>query len=460
MSSAVDSTTITPITISNNLFMCGTDQWAPKGVCYQPTDFIDPISDNNNLATIQNLLKSTTTFGFTNLNINAIRVYQVDVGTGNSHKSVMDALAAKGIYVLVGAVNNITTVFSSTAEYHKRLEQIADEFCQYNNVLGFSLGNESIGSDGHTPGYDIPSKIRAGAKHLKAYMKGKNYRVVPLTVALRDNPEYTIPAAKAYMCGDIAERVDFLGYNCERWAGGSLAAKVGAYYNLAKAFDGSNPVPITFTEMGSNPADISPRDWAQIPYLFGTKEVKSQSGADLLNMADVVSGGFAFRYYERPSGWGMLKANGDEIPDHGASSLQSEFSKITSIHSTRNSMGTAPCNSSNPYVVGETPDSSGLAVDTPVKFKFNVEGSTKIALNYSKESTGDSWTTLTSGKLNDAPASVVMPKGSKRISVSYQKDNAWYNACNVQDTVSLKANDTIDGSWVMPNGNGYCTVTS
>ncbi len=458
MNATVDSTTITPITIYNNLFMCGIEQWAPKGVCYQPTDFVDPILDTENLTTIQNLLKTSTTYGFTNLNINAIRVYQVD--HKGSHKEVMDALAAKGIYVLVGAVNNVTTVFSSTADYHKRLEQIADEFCQYNNVLGFSLGNESIGSSGHLPGYDIPSKIRAGAKHLKAYMKSKSYRAVPLTVALRDNPDYTIPAAKAYMCGDASERVDFLGYNCERWAGGSLAAKVGAYYDLAKAFDGSNPVPIIFTEMGSNPVDISPRNWDQVPYLFGTKDVKPQSGTGSLNMADIVSGGFAFRYYERPSGWGMLKTNGNEIPNHGASSLLTEFAKITSFNSTGNTMSTAPCNSANPYVSGVTPTNGGLPEDTPVIFTFKVAESTLIVLNYSKDSTGNTWEKLVSGTLNDAPANVTVPKGAKRLSVAYQKGGSWYNACNIADATTLKANDTITGNWVAPNGEGTCVISS
>lgn len=458
MSVPVDSTTITPITISNNLFMCGTEQWAPKGVCYQPTDFVDPISDTENLTTIQNLLKTSTTFGFTNLHINAIRVYQVD--PSSHHKSVMDALAAKGIYVLVGAVNNVTTVFSSTAEYYKRLEQIADEFCQYKNVLGFSLGNESIGSSGHTPGYDIPAKIRAGAKHLKAYMKSKSYRTVPLTVALRDDPQYTIPAAKAYMCGDASERVDFLGYNCERWAGGSTAAKVGAYYDLAKAFDGANPVPITFTEMGSNPVDISPRNWAQIPYLFGTKDVTPQSGSGSLNMADIVSGGFAFRYYERPSGWGMLKSNGDEIPDHGGSSLQAEYLNITSFSSTGNTMGTAPCSTSNPYVAQTTPSSGGIPADLPAKFTFNVADSRSIVLNYSKDDSGNHWIVLVSGALGDAPVDVTIPKGTKQLSVAYKKGGTWYNACNIINATVLKANDTIVGNWVAPNGEGACTISS
>jgi hypothetical protein len=454
MSKIIDSTNITPITISNNLFMCGADQWAPKGVCYQPTDFVDPISDTANLATIQSLLSSDTTYGFTNMKLNAIRIYQVD--PTKDHMKVMDAFAAAGIYILIGAVNNIVTVFSSTAEYHARLEAIADEFCQYKNVLGFSLGNESIGSTGHTPGYDIPGKIRAGAKHLKTYMTSKSYRAVPLTAALRDQPANTIPAGKAYMCGDASERLDFLGYNCERWAGGSLAAKVGAYYDLAKAFDGSNPVPITFTEMGSNPEDISPRTWEQVPYLFGVNDVVPQSGTGSLNMADIVSGGFAFRYYERASGWGMLTPAGAEIPGHGAKSMITEYTKITTFSSTGNTMGTKACDSSNPYVSGGT---GGLAADTTIIFTFEVADSTSIVLNYSMESSGDNWVPLLTGTLGDDPATGTLPQGTKRVSVAYKTGGSWYNACSITDATVIKANDTIVGGWVSPNGEGACAIT-
>lgn len=455
MNKIIDSTNITPITISYNLFMCGAEQWAPKGVCYQPKDFVDPISDSNlNLTAIKHLLDSKTTFGFTNMKLNAIRVYQVD--PTKDHKKVMDAFAAAGIYVLIGAVNNVVTVFSGAKKYNDRLEAIADEFCKYKNVLGFSLGNESIGSNGNLPGYDIPTKIRAGAKHLKAYMAAKKYRVIPVTAALRDDPEYTIPAAKAYMCGDASERLDFLGYNCERWAGGTLAAKIGAYYNLAKHFEGFNPVPITFTEMGSNPVDFNPRTWEQIPYLFGVKKLVPQSGTGSLNMADIISGGFAFRYYNGPSGWGMLTEEGVEIPGHGAKSIIMEYTKIVSFSSKGNAIGKVRCDPSNPYVSG---GSSGLPAGTCITFTFEVKNSTAIVLNYSMKSSGDNdWIKLISGVFGDKSTTGTLPKGTKRVSVAYEKGGQWYNACSINDATVIKENDTIVGGWVSPNGEGVCKL--
>ena len=454
---------ITAITISNNLFMCGTEQWAPKGVCYQPTDFVDPISDDN-LTTIQHLLDPTTKYGFVAMNINAIRVYQVD--PQKSHMQVMNALAKAGIYVLVGAVGH-TTVLSGSAAYNARLKAVADEFCQFQNVLGFSIGNETINPNGGaTPGYDIPAKIRAGAKYLKTYMAASSDRAIPVTAALRDAPEYTIPAGKAYMCGDASERLDFLGYNCERWAAGTLAAKVGAYYKLAKAFEGANPVPIVFTEMGSNPRAVSPRTWEQTDYLYGGTDLTPQSGSGApINMANIVSGGFAFRYYERNAGWGMLTAAGAEISDHGANSLITQYAGITSFNSTGNTLGTVPCDANNPYVSGSVAPSSGLPNDVKVTLtnKITVPTSGRnIKFNYTSDvnSSNPTWTEAVGIAANGPDTTFTFPKGTNGISMVYEVDSDWNNqGCQLkgQALLKLKNGDTLNGSWES-GGNGNCPI--
>ena len=38
---------VTPITVSSNMFFQGTERWSPKGVCYQPQDGVDPLSNDN-----------------------------------------------------------------------------------------------------------------------------------------------------------------------------------------------------------------------------------------------------------------------------------------------------------------------------------------------------------------------------------------------------------------------------
>jgi hypothetical protein len=463
MTQSIKPFDITSITISNNLFMCGTKQWAPKGVCYQPTDFVDPISDDN-LTAIQKLLDPTNAYGFVSMNINAIRVYQVD--PTKSHMLVMNALAKAGIYVLVGAVDH-TTVLDGPTKYNAKLKSVADAFCQFKNVLGFSIGNETINpNSGATPGYDIPSKIRAGAKYLKTYMAANCTRTVPVTAALRDAPEYTIPAAKAYMCGDASERLDFLGYNCERWAAGSLAAKVGAYYKLVKAFEGANPVPITFTEMGSNAKAVSPRTWEQTDYLYGGTNLTPQSGSGAaINMADVVSGGFAFRYYERNAGWGMITTAGAEIPNHGANSLITQYAAITTFKSTGNTLGTVPCDANNPYVSGSVTPSSGLPNDITVKLTngiTNPSSGRDIKFNYTSDvnSENPTWIEAVAIAAKGADTTFTFPKGTDGISMIYEVNSNWDQACQLkgQALLKLKDGDTIAGDWIS-GGNGNCPIS-
>ncbi|MFC5049167.1 hypothetical protein ACFPK9_00845 [Rubritalea spongiae] len=443
------------ITISSNFFMCNGERWSPKGVCYQPTDGVDPISDTQeNISVITKLVDPSTDYGFVAMGINAIRVYQVD--PSQSHSKVMKLLADAGIYVLVGCVNSSVTVLSGLAAYNQRLQAIADEFCQYSNVMGFSIGNETIGSAGQLPGYGVPNRIRAGAKALKAYMASQNYRAVPVSAALRDDPQYTIPAALAYMCGDASERLDFVGYNCERWAGGPTSAKVDAYYKLAQAFVGKNPVPIVFTEFGSNPVDFNPRDWDQVPYLYGVKEVKPTSGSGSMNMADVVSGGFAFRYYNRTAGWGMLKPDGTLISGSGGDKLGPAYKAVTSLTGTANSLGTVACDPTNPYVIGWGPTIS-------VNVSNAISPATQVAWSFTTDATildSTVWHTLLTMDPGDPVTSVQVPTKATFVSLSYQ-DTAdptqWYGGCSISMS-SISAGSTIQGEWVAPNGTGTCSI--
>lgn len=445
---------ITAITIKDNFFYKGTEHWSPKGICYQPTDFVDPISDNN-LTTIQNLLDPTNEVGWLKLHINAIRVYQVDPTA--SHDKVMKLLSDNGIYVLVGAVNNTANVGSPTSQYYQRLHDVADAFCQYDNVMGFSISNEAINPGGGSPGYDIPSKIRAAAKDLRSYMSSKSYRIVPVGMAMRDDPQYTIPAAKAYMAGSAENRVDFLGYNLERWATGPISGKISAYYNFVSKLQGYNPVPVVLTEFGVSSDTLNPRQYKQVPYIYGVDDL-TQSGMPNINMADIVSGGFAFRYLERRYGWGLVTPTGVPNPGAGYGDLGVEYGKITSFHGTPNTLGTVPCSSGNPYCSGGTgPSGGGLAQATNVKFTFNIPNATEIVLNY----TSNNWktyTTLAKGVNGDPVASVTVPQGATALQVVANLNGSWPSACVVSDLNSnLTEGCTIDGAWV-GNGNGACTI--
>ena len=162
------------ITISGRVFMLNGSRWSPKGLCYQPTDNVDPLTDDN-LSTIKALLDSSG--NWTKLSINAIRVYQVDPTA--SHKKVMDFLATKGIYVMVGCVNS-TVALPRNGTYPcnvlDRVKSVVDTFQAYDNVLSFSISNELLYKKNQP---DVAAAAKALVRDTKAYIAKKNYRSIP-----------------------------------------------------------------------------------------------------------------------------------------------------------------------------------------------------------------------------------------------------------------------------------------
>ncbi len=447
------------IQIKNNFFYLNNQRWSPKGVCYQPQDGVDPLSDDK-LSVIQSLVEGN----WKKLGINAVRVYQVDPSL--PHDQVMNYLAANNIYVEIGAVTGQTAVNASNPQYTgsflRRIKSVADAFAKYNNVLYFSISNEAI-TPGLSPGYAIPSIIKAAARDLRAYMAQQGYRNVPIGCAERDEPQYTIPAAAAYVCGPVNERLDILGYNCYRWAGGGLQGQLNAYYQLYQQFmfNGATPViPIIMTEFGAN--SVNPRLFDDIPYLFGNQNVVSNGNS--VNMADIFSGGFVFRYQEDGQHFGLVDSNNNPTSFGGFDNLQKAFQAISSfIAGTPNTSGVMNCGvlSGNPYNLPLPPTpggGNGIPNDLSVTVTNEVTPGTSIALTCHID--GD-WTTVLSMSPNQAPSKAVIPAGTTEVQIVFKstKDSNWYQACGVTQLASLKNGATIRGTWEEPNGQGACPIS-
>lgn len=99
----------------------GSERFMAKGVCYQPEENVDPLSDDKIDTITQTLIPALKTIG-----VNIIRVYQVCPG-GNcaSHDQVMKALQDNNIQVFVELADykNGTqcTVDRSTGNYPQTL---------------------------------------------------------------------------------------------------------------------------------------------------------------------------------------------------------------------------------------------------------------------------------------------------------------------------------------------------
>lgn len=207
----------------------------------------DILSDDN-----LDLMNNTIIPQLAGLNVNMIRVYQVD--PKNSHKQVMQALSEKGIYVMVGLASSTYSVKQMTGEYSQgtfnHAAQIVDEFQAYDNTLCFSVGNEvefpgQQASNLKTANPDktdaeivqmtveleleVAKAMRSFARDVKNHITTNNYRTIPVGCAMQDGPQsswesnnpnaYQVGVigtdiiAQYYAGGDDSDRMDYIGIN-------------------------------------------------------------------------------------------------------------------------------------------------------------------------------------------------------------------------------------------------------
>ncbi|MDY8137312.1 cellulase family glycosylhydrolase [Aquimarina sp. 2201CG5-10] len=445
------------ITISGRVFMNGASRWSPKGLCYQPTNDVDPISDDN-YATIDALLGKNG--DWTKLGINAIRVYQVDPSSATSHDKVMSLLASKGIYVMIGCVNSQVALprdGTYPCAVLDRVKSVVDKFQKYDNVLSFSVSNELLYATNQP---NVAAAAKALVRDTKAYIVQKGYRSIPVGLVLRDDPSATgantLAAAYFYACGSASDRVDYVAYNQYRWCDYTSTppqGSINAWYELYQSFK-DFPVPVYFGEYGCNSS--SNRNWTQVPYLFGTTQL-TPSGASAVSMSDVISGGFAFRYIQHTENLGLVSTSGTPILGNGFADLGTQYAAITSFAAS-SVAGTdpLPCSTGyNPTLPTACGGSSPSGSTITIKVTNEVLPATSISWSYSTDTNknGATWIpikTLTPG----APTTDIdVPTDAVWLSMAYKdvNSNQWYGGCMIAMS-SVSAGDTVHGAWVANQG--------
>lgn len=442
------------ITISGRVFMNGSSRWSPKGLCYQPTNNVDPIS-NDKLATIQALLD--TDGQWTKLAINAIRVYQVDPTL--QHDQVMSFLASKGIYVMIGCVNSQIALprdGSYPCAVLTRVQAVVDAFSTYDNVLSYSVSNELLYGSNQP---DVAAAAKALVRDTKKYIVQKGYRSIPVGLVLRDDPNgaNTLAAAHFYACGDQASRADYVAYNQYRWCDYTSSTPQGSIDAWSKLYESFKnfPVPVYFGEYGCNAGNN--RSWTQVPYLFGNTAL-TPTGSASVKMSDVVSGGFAFRFIQHSENYGLIDTSGNPIAGHGFAELGTQYAAVTSFTaSTVAGTNPLPCSSSyNPPL----PTSCGTTKPTGPTIKVNVTNEISPATSISWSYTTDAdkanatWIPIQNMAAGAAPTTIEVPTDSVWLSMAYQStsDKQWYGGCIIaMNTVS--AGDTVHGAWVYNQGS-------
>jgi hypothetical protein len=206
---------------------------------------------------------------------------------------------------------------SWSVDIFQRYTDVVDMFSSYDNVLGYFAGNEVTNNNTNT---DASAFVKAAIRDVKAYMKSKNYRVVPVGYASNDDSATRDALAQYFACGPSDASVDFYGINIYEWCGNSTFQSSG-YEERTKEFS-SYPVPAIFSEYGC----IVPK-----PRLFD--EVQALYSSE---MTDVWSGGIVYEYFQEQNDYGLVTQIGSTVsalPDYTALSSQLNNISPTSVNS-------------------------------------------------------------------------------------------------------------------------------
>lgn len=249
-----------------------------------PSNYEDPLADENACFRDIPYLQE--------LQVNVIRVYSINPAL--NHDACMNALAAASIYVMLDLGEPYTSINrkypSWNTELFDRYKTVVDAMAKYNNLMGFFAGNEVTNDKTNT---NASPFVKAAVRDIKAYIKRRNHREIPVGYSTNDDSETRAALANYFVCGEDETSVDFYGINMYEWCGYSSFFTSG-YSERTVEFQ-NYTVPLFFSEFGCNA--VRPRPFQEIEALFSPL------------MTDVWSGGIAYMYHEEENKYGVVKVD-------------------------------------------------------------------------------------------------------------------------------------------------------
>ncbi|EPX73343.1 cell wall protein Gas5 [Schizosaccharomyces octosporus yFS286] len=273
-----------------------------RGVDYQPGG---SSSTTDPLAVVENCKRDIPYLK--DLNINTIRVYQID--NIANHDECMKELEDAGIYVLLdlatskNSISRLDAAASYNAIYLQGIFASVDAFKDYDNVLGFFAGNEVANEPKNAA---TTTWVKAALRDTKKYLKNNSKRQIPVGYSAADVAEIRLQCADFFACGDDAEaRADFYGMNMYEWCGSGSSFTTSGYDQRMKEF-ANYSIPLFLSEYGCNTvskeSDGTPdRPFDEVDAIFSDK------------MSSVFSGGLVYEYSEEGSNYGLVTINGDSV---------------------------------------------------------------------------------------------------------------------------------------------------
>ncbi|KAL7950956.1 glycoside hydrolase family 72 protein [Trichoderma barbatum] len=256
-----------PISVSGNKFFNKDgSQFFIKGVAYQLRP-LDPLIDTDQCKRDAKLMAE--------LGTNTIRVYHVDPAA--DHDGCMKAFDDAGIYILADLDTFDTYIIPENDYWNKtkyeRYAEVMDAFQQYDNILGFFVGNENIATKDDSP---TAPYLKAAARDMKAYRDAQGYREIPIGYSAADILQLR-PMLQDYLTcgGNASESVDFFSLNSYSWC--DPATYTTSTYDKLQEYAKNFPVPIFLSETGC--IVPGPRKWEDQDAIFGPEMVDDWSGA-------------------------------------------------------------------------------------------------------------------------------------------------------------------------------------
>lgn len=274
----------------------------------EPSTFSDPLSVPANCTRDLPYLRQ--------LGVNAVRVYSVN--SSLDHTECMNMFDQAGIYVLLdvslplnGSIDRSSPSWSTNLlnEYTKTI----DSFLQYDNILGFNIGNEVVNVASNTGAAPF---VKAAARDIKSYLAAKGSSALVGYSAVDGDADFRDTMAEYLTCGEEAIVVDLYGLNNYEWCGNSSYAASG-WQSITEGFR-NIPVATYMSEYGC--IFQPPRVWNEVPVLFSAP------------VSDVFSGGMAFSYFPTQDGYGMVtfSADGQQVETSG------DFDRLAAYYNSTN----------------------------------------------------------------------------------------------------------------------------
>ncbi|WWC91420.1 uncharacterized protein L201_006366 [Kwoniella dendrophila CBS 6074] len=278
----------------------------------EPSSFHDPLSSSTNCTRDLPYLKQ--------LGVNSVRVYSVN--SSLNHDECMKTFSDNGIYVLLdvslplnGSIDRSSPSWSTNLlnEYISTI----DAFRNYDNILGFNIGNEVITQVSNT---NAGPYVKAAARDIKAYLKSVGSSSLVGYSATDGDADFRNSLAEYLTCGSEDITVDLYGLNNYEWCGNASYNNSG-WNTIVQGFQ-NIPVATYMSEYGC--IFQPPRLWTEVAALFSTP------------VSDVFSGGVAFSYFPTSDGYGMVTISSDG----NAVTTSDDFTRLATQYNA-----TAPPNS-------------------------------------------------------------------------------------------------------------------